>query len=89
MMGTTDEFMDYRGGIFNDTTGRRAFDHTVSSEPMPEALCVAVCYQSLLRVGAWAVVGFGVENGVPYWSARNQWGTAWGEGESLRFTRLA
>lgn len=29
-MAVTDDFLDYRSGIFNDTTGRTAQDHDIS-----------------------------------------------------------
>lgn len=74
-MGTTDEFMDYRGGIFNDTTGRRAFDHTVSSEQTPKlpaaahlVLCLVLeqlsgsAWRTACRIGPHVING--VQRGV-------------------------
>ncbi|GAV00646.1 hypothetical protein RvY_11467 [Ramazzottius varieornatus] len=33
------------------------------------------------------LIGWGKENGVPYWLAANSWGTGWGEGGFVKFLR--
>jgi cathepsin C len=33
------------------------------------------------------LVGYGTENGTPYWKLKNQWGTEWGEHGYFRITR--
>ena len=34
-----------------------------------------------------SLIGWGVDNNVPYWLLQNSWGTGWGEGGFIRFIR--
>lgn len=58
-----DALEEYKGGIFEDTTGDMSIVHDIS------------------------VVGYGEENGTPYWVVRNSWGTHWGENGFFRVVR--
>jgi len=53
-IAVTDEFDDYKDGIFHDLTGNLHTSHEIS------------------------VVGYGVEDGTPFWWIRNSWGQHWG-----------
>lgn len=62
-IAVTEEFLYYKGGIFEDKTGRLSLSHAIS------------------------VVGWGTENGTPYWFARNSWGETWGESGFFQIVR--
>ena len=58
-----DDFVAYKGGIYEDKTGSTWPSHAIS------------------------VAGWGEEDGVKYWIARNSWGTYWGESGWFRIVR--
>ena len=58
-----DDLLEYKGGVYEDTTGAVSLDHSIS------------------------VLGWGEEEGVKYWIARNSWGTHWGEHGFFRVIR--
>ena len=57
------DLMEYKGGVYRDTTGAHSLAHSIS------------------------VAGWGEEDGVKYWIARNSWGTYWGEQGWFRVVR--
>ena len=58
-----DDLMEYKTGVYRDTTGSTALEHSIS------------------------VLGWGEEDGVKYWIARNSWGSYWGEHGFFRVVR--
>ena len=68
----TDQLRNYTGGILNDTSGKKAYDHDISITGW------GVSNDS---------DGDGDGDGVKYWNIRNSWGTYWGEGGDFRLIR--
>jgi cathepsin X len=62
-IAVTQDFLKYKTGVFEDTTGAKSLDHEIE------------------------VAGWGVDNGKPFWTIRNSWGTYWGETGWARIVR--
>uniref|UniRef100_A0AC34FHU6 Peptidase C1A papain C-terminal domain-containing protein n=1 Tax=Panagrolaimus sp. ES5 TaxID=591445 RepID=A0AC34FHU6_9BILA len=45
------------------------------------------CNEQSIGNHAMVIVGYGVENGKKYWTAKNSWGSRWGEGGYIRIER--
>ena len=58
-----DDFMSYKSGVYQHTTGRRLGGHAIK------------------------IVGWGVEDGVKYWTIANSWNPNWGEDGFFRILR--
>uniref|UniRef100_A0A914YJZ9 Peptidase C1A papain C-terminal domain-containing protein n=1 Tax=Panagrolaimus superbus TaxID=310955 RepID=A0A914YJZ9_9BILA len=50
-------------------------------------LTAAQCEAQKSGAHAVTVIGFGTENNVPYFTAKNSWGLNWGENGFFRFRR--
>lgn len=45
------------------------------------------CSQKSMGSHALAIIGYGTENGVPYWILKNSWGAAHGESGYIKMKR--
>lgn len=65
------------------TSGNRVFKNYKSGILSPEHMAT----KSNVPDHSVALVGFGTENGVDYWTLKNSWGTQWGEDGYFRLER--